>query len=136
MRPFFPVVFFCILSAQLYSQKIVAGPVIGAVTSNSAKIMIQYDKPGMYQITLMPGMGEVIGLEFSAVASESKNNIAIFDVKGLQSGRTYKIESYNAQDNMDVGVFIPFKEDQFVGKGPKQVYLHTDCLFYLGLHAK
>jgi phosphodiesterase/alkaline phosphatase D-like protein len=116
MRTFFLLFFFLIFSAQLFSQMITAGPVIGAVTSNSARIMIQYDQPGTYQITLMPGMGAVVGVEVSAMASESKNNIAIFDVKGLQSGRTYKIESYNAVDNIDVGVFKTFKEDQFEEK--------------------
>jgi hypothetical protein len=74
MRQGFLILFILGFAGQLFSQKIVGGPVIGAVTDHSARIMLQYDMPGTYQIELMAGFLET-DQKYNITVTADKNNI-------------------------------------------------------------
>lgn len=89
---------FCFLSlVQLYAQnpekaKLIAGPAVGAVTKNSAKLWIAYRGDGLNAITLEDTVSKQVytptGLR---KINDSKGNFSlIMDFTGLQPDRVYK----------------------------------------------
>ena len=67
------------------------GPIVGHVTSSSARIWARLTAPGSSRLRLFQGTdrGREVGSGFSAKAKESMGNALVFDVAGLEAETRY-----------------------------------------------
>jgi hypothetical protein len=109
MHRLFLTGFIFLFTSNLFAQ-IIAGPVIGAVTSTSARIMIQYDDPGAYRI-ILSSLESSEDKSFFGIAAQRTKNIAIFEITGLEPQTKYTI--YKAEESavIKLGSFKTFPAD-------------------------
>lgn len=91
-----------------YTQNLVNGPIIGAVTKSSARILLQFDQPGVYSINIYSSKSNQI-IDVTTTALISRNNMAIFNIENLEPKTKYYIV-LPENKKMIVGSFTTFGE--------------------------
>ncbi len=86
--------------ATLFAQSITQGPVVGALTSSSARVYLRSPQAHTYKIELSPTEDFKQPLSFSGKARENLDNSAIIDVGNLQSNTRYYYRVY-ADEKLD-----------------------------------
>jgi phosphodiesterase/alkaline phosphatase D-like protein len=125
----FTLLLYFYFAAQFYAaqaQTLTHGPIIGAVSSDSARVFLRTDSPTRFSVELSTNNFASVSHSFTGATQASEDNAVILTLKGLQPQTRYALRvKINDKPQKAINQFETFPE---VGKPAYLKFVSGSCI--------